>query len=189
LQANVNFSMEIGHFEPGADGDHDAVDAPCFSGPDDLIPGCLGADTDFDGPSYRHVWPNGSRNVASPVSIRSVRGGGIGPLSRSDDGTFDHPFPIMHIESTVADSEDTCQVNGVGCVVPPQGAIFYPFYSLQESGDDARTCALVFGEFSGPGIDDFGRDRQYGTSNLPWFFGQNSSGPRANPCIPQTGLD
>jgi hypothetical protein len=189
LQANVNFSMEIGHFEPGADGDHDADDAPCFSGPDDLIPGCLGADTDFDGPSYRHDWPNGARNVASPVAIRSVRGGGIGPLSRSDDGTFDRPFPIMQIESTVADSEDTCQVNGVGCVVPPKGAIFYPFYSLLESGDNSRSCVLVFGEFSGPGIDDFGRDRQYGTSNLPWFFGQNSSGPRANPCIPQKGLD
>jgi hypothetical protein len=70
----------------------------------------------------------------------------------------------MQIETTVPDSEDTCQINGVGCVVPPSGALFYPFYALQESGDDSRTCALVFGEFSGPGIDDFGRDKQYGTS-------------------------
>jgi len=186
LQANINFSMELGHFEPGPNGDNDSDDAPCFTGPGDLIPGCLGADTDFDGPSYRFDWPDGvSRNRATPVAIRSVRGGGIGPLSWSEgDSSFDQPFPIMQFEATISDSETTCQPNGVGCLVPPQGARFYPFYALQQS---RGSCALLFGDYSGPGINNFGGDAQYGPSNLPWFFGQNSGGPVANPCIPESG--
>ena len=39
LQVNINFAMEIGHFTPGANGDGDADDAPCFPGP--TLAGCL----------------------------------------------------------------------------------------------------------------------------------------------------
>jgi len=188
LQANINFSMEIGHFEPGAHGDKDSDDAPCFTGPDDLIAGCLGADLDFDGPSYLADWPDGTSSHATSVAIRSPHGGGIGPISWSDeDGSYDQPFPIVHIESTVADSEASCQSDGVGCVVPPRPARFYPYYALLGDGADTSSCALVFGNFKGPGVNNFGRDQQYGASNLPWFFGQNSSGPRANPCMPRAG--
>jgi hypothetical protein len=42
----------------------------------------------------------------------------------------------------------------------------------------------MFGNLSGAGIDNFGGDAQYGTPNLPWFFGTISSGPVRNPCIP-----
>jgi hypothetical protein len=48
---------------------------------------------------------------------------------------------------------------------------------------------MVFGNLTGPGIQTFGRDAQYGPANLSWFFGQNSGGPRVNPCMPQTGDD
>ena len=48
-------------------------------------------------------------------------------------------------------------------------------------------CTLLFGDFRGPDINNFGRDAQYGASNLYWFFGQNSGGPRSNPCIPNPG--
>jgi hypothetical protein len=44
---------------------------------------------------------------------------------------------------------------------------------------------LLFGNFSGTDINDFGGDAQYGAPNLYWFFGQNSGGPQSNPCIPQ----
>jgi hypothetical protein len=198
LQANINFSMEIGHFTPGAKGDNDADDAPCFPGP--TLAGCLdlalGGDLDFDGTSYLTDWPDGTRNHATSLAIRSVSGGGIGPLSRSDDsGGYDQPFPIIQIETDVSSSESTCQSNGVGCVVPPVGARFYPFYALKGGGNggngggggDEGSCTLLFGNFSGTGVDNFGRDKQYGTSNLSWFFGQNSNGPQANPCIPKTG--
>ena len=185
LQANVNFAMEIGHFET-ADGDSD--DAGCFPGP--TVAGCLGSDVDFDGTSYLFDWPDGTRNNATSIAIHSVKGGGIGPLSMSDDtGKYDQPFPIIHIQTTVSASESTCQPNGVGCVVPPVGAQFYPFYAVardreNDEGDDGQSCALLFGNFSGHDINNLGGDAQYGPSNLPWFFGQNSGGPRSNPCIP-----
>jgi hypothetical protein len=135
-------------------------------------------------------WPDGPRNNATSIAIHSVKGGGIGPLSLSDDtGKYDQPFPIIQFETDVSASEQTCQPNGVGCVVPPVGAQFYPFYAVasdreNDEGGDGQSCALLFGNFSGHDINNFGGDAQYGPSNLPWFFGQNSGGPRSNPCIP-----
>jgi hypothetical protein len=79
-----------------------------------------------------------------------------------------------------AASEAACQPNGVGCVVPPRGARFYPFFALTSN----PTCALLFGNFSGRGIDNFGGDAQYGAPNLVHYFGQNTSGPVTNPCTP-----
>lgn len=186
LQANINLAVEIGHFEiPNNDSD----DPPCFPGPN--IAGCIGADLDFDGTSYQFDWPDGTRNHATSIAIHSVEGGGIGPMSPTDDtGDYDRPFPIFQLETDVPASETTCQPNGVGCVVPPVGAQFYPFYAIamngndDNEGDDRGNCALLFGNFSGPNILDFRRDEQYGASNLYWFFGTNSGGPRANPCIP-----
>ncbi len=190
LQANVNFSMEIGHFEVGAKGDKDSDDPPCLNDPSDLIPGCLtqNGDTDFDGVSYQPVWPDGTTSHATSVAIRSVHGGGVGPISWSDrDGEYSQPFGIVQFETTVSDSEQSCQSDGNGCDVPPKRARFYPFYALQQSGNDISSCALLFGNFNGSGINNFGRDQQYGPANLPWFFGQNSSGPVVNPCTPMAG--
>ena len=201
LQANIDFAVEIGHFTPGAKGDMDADDAPCFPGP--TVAGCLnlalGGDLDFDGSSYRFDWPDGTRNNATSLAIRSVSGGGIGPLSRADDsGNYSRPFPIVFFQTDVSASETTCQPNGVGCVVPPVGAKFYPFFSLvgastdrtdRTDRGDAEGCTLLFGNFSGSGVNDFGRDKQYGASNLSWFFGQNTGGPRVNPCIARMGED
>jgi hypothetical protein len=186
LQANVNIAVEIGHFTPGANGDGDADDAPCFPGP--TVAGCynlaIGGDLDFDGTSYLADWPNGTLHNATSFALRSVHGGGVGPLSRSEDG-YTQPYPIIQIETDVSASEQTCQTNGVGCDVPPVGAKFYPFYALTGSSD-AGNCALLFGNFSGGGVDNFGGTKQYGAANLPWFFGQNTNGPQANPCIPHS---
>jgi hypothetical protein len=188
LQANIDFAVEIGHFEPGANGDNDSDDGPCFPGP--TVAGCVGADVDFDGTSYRFDWPDGTRNKATSLAIRSVAGGGIGPLSLAgDSGSYSQPFPIVFFQTDVAASEQTCQANGVGCVAPPVGAQFYPYYALAGNSNQmgySGGCALLFGNFSGGGVNNFGRDKQYGASNLPWFFGQNSSGPQVNPCTPQT---
>ena len=136
LQANINFSMEIGHFTPGPNGDGDAFEAPCFSGP--TVPGCIGADADFDGTSYLRDWPDGTRANATSIGITSVAGGLIGPLSMSDDTrNYDQPFPIVQFETTVSASEALCQRDGVGCTVPPAGAKFYPFFALiGGQGDD-----------------------------------------------------
>jgi hypothetical protein len=178
LQANVNFDVEIGHFTPGVNGDNDADDAPCFPGP--TVAGCLGADTDFDGSSYLLDWPDGTTNNATSLSLTSVLGSGIGPLSVSGRGVYDQTYPQVQFETDVGASESHCKSSGVGCLVPPIHAQFYPFYSLSTS----NSCALQFGNLSGAGIDNFGGDAQYGTPNLAWFFGTNSSGIRPNPCNP-----
>jgi hypothetical protein len=193
LQANINFAMEIGHFTPGSNGDNDADDAPCFPGP--TLAGCIGADTDFDGTSYLRDWPDGTRAHATSIAIGSVAGHGIGPLSLSAaTGHYDQPFPIVQFETEVSASEAACQPNGVGCVVPPSGAQFYPFFALtgvrgDDHGEDGhRNCTLLFGNFSGRNIDTLGGDTQYGAPNLSWFFAQNTSGPVSNPCIPEVSL-
>jgi hypothetical protein len=36
----------------------------------------------------------------------------------------------------------------------------------------------------GSPFNTFGRDKQYFTPNLYWFFGQDTAGPMANPCLP-----
>lgn len=177
LQANVNIAVEIGHFTPGANGDNDKDDAPCFPGP--TVAGCLGADVDFDGTSYLADWPDGTSNNATSFSLGSVLGNGIGPLSVSGEGKFDQPYSQIQFETEVAASETTCHPNANGCVVPPRPAAFYPFYSLSTS----RGCALMFGNFGGTN-NNFGGDAQYGPPNVAWFFATNSSGIQDNPCIP-----
>ena len=184
LQANINLAVEIGHFTPGANGDNDADDQPCFPGP--TVAGCLGADVDFDGTSYRFDWPDGTRRTATSLVV-SNPAGGFGPLTRSDNG-FNQSYPIFQWETDVSASEAGCGSNGVGCLVPPPGAQFYPFFAVgsgDRDGNRERACTLVFGNISAPGFNTYGRDGQYGTPNLSWFFGQNSSGPLANSCVQQ----
>lgn len=189
LQANVNFSAEIGHFTPGVNGDNDADDPPCFPGP--TAAGCIGADTDFDGSSYIADWPDLTTNNATSVIIQSVRGDGIGPMSFSPGGGYTRPYPRIQIETEVAANVPTCQPSGAGCVVPPVGAAFYPFYSVKRRGTKSdsipgnpSSCALEFGNITSDGFDDLGEAAQYGTPNLPWFFATLSSGIQRNPCVP-----
>jgi hypothetical protein len=190
LQADINVAVEIGHFTPGSNGDGDDDDPPCFPGP--TVAGCLnlaqGGDIDFDGTSYRLDWPDGSHHTATSLAITNPQGG-LGPLSQSPSGgDFNQSYSIFQFETDVSASEATCQPNGEGCVVPPAGAKFYPYYSIADGSNGGQTgCTLMFGNISGAGIKTYGRDAQYGTPNLSWFFGQNSSGPVANPCLPQTG--
>lgn len=184
LQANVGFAIETGHFEPGINGDGDADDAPCFPGP--TLPGCLnlvqGGDIDFDGTSYLPDWPDGTKNNATSLQISSITGNGFGPLSAPrGSSNYTSAYPALQFETDVLASESTCNPDGTGCTVPP-GAVFYPFYAQSGSGS---SCNFTFGnDIRGATTNDFGRDAQYGTPNLPWFFGTASGGLRPNPCIP-----
>ena len=186
LQANVGFASEIGHFTPGINGDADADDPPCFSGP--TLPGCLnfaqGGDIDFDGTSYLPDWPDGTKNTPTSLQISSASGNGFGPLSAPrGSSTYTSGYPSFQFETDVLASESTCTPSGAGCTVPPSGAAFYPFFA--QSGQGA-SCNFTFGnDIRGATVNDFGRDAQYGTPNLPWFFGTASGGIRTNPCIPQ----
>jgi hypothetical protein len=185
LQANVGFAVETGHFTPGVNGDADADDAPCFPGP--TLPGCInlatGGDLDFDGSSYVADWPDGTHNNATSLQISAANGKGLGPLSAPrGSNDYTHGYPALQFETDVLASESTCTPSGAGCTVPPPGAQFYPFYA--QSGHGA-SCNFTFGnDIRGATVNDFGRDTEYGTPNLPWFFGTASGGIRPNPCIP-----
>jgi hypothetical protein len=181
LQANVGFAVETGHFIPGANGDKDADDAPCFPGP--TLAGCIGADVDFDGTSYLPDWPDGTKNNATSLQISSESGNGFGPLSAPNGSSnYTHGYPAFQFETDVLASESTCMPSGAGCTVPPPGAVFYPFYAQSGKGVN---CNFTFGnDIRGATINDFGRDVEYGTPNLPWFFGTASGGIRPNPCTP-----
>lgn len=186
LQANANVAVEIGHFTPNRHGDRDLDDQPCFPGP--TVPGCLSfhhvGDIDFDGSSYLADWPDGTSNNASPTQFTSVLPSGIGPVSgpNASGGPYVSGYATMQIETDAPASESSCMPSGSGCVIPPQGAAFYPFYAL---GSVEGRCILTFGnDGARQTVNDFGKDAQYGMSNVAWFFGTNSSGLRANPCTP-----
>jgi hypothetical protein len=185
LQANVNVAVEIGHFIPGRHGDTDKDDQPCFPGP--TVPGCLdfkhGGDIDFDGSSYRVDWPDGTANNATPLQFGTVLGRGIGPISGpSGDGPYVNGYGSVQIETDAPASESGCMPSGAGCVIPPPGAAFYPFYATSSV---ASRCLLTFGnDIAEQTVNDFGKDAQYGSSNVAWFFGTNSGGQRSNPCPP-----
>lgn len=178
LQANVGFSIETGHFQLGANGDGDSDDALCFPGP--TLAGCIGSDVDFDGTSYIPDWPDGTRNNATSLQIGSIFGNGMGPVSAArGTSNYKDTYPAFQLETDILASESTCTPTGAGCTVPPPGAAFYPFYA------QSSNCTFTFGnDIRGATVNDFGRDVQYGTPNLPWFFGTASGGLQANPCTP-----
>lgn len=184
LRTTVGFAVEIGHFQPGPNGDGDSDDPPCFPSP--KPGGCLGANLEFDGTSYLPDWANGKSNTPTPLRLSSVSGNGFGPLSApygSDDYT--HGYSSYQFETDVGASESTCMPGGSGCVVPPPGAVFYPFFA--QSGKGA-SCSFTYGnDIRGSTTNDFGRDQQYGTPYLQWFFGTNSGGVVPNPCTPHGG--
>jgi len=203
-RVNASFAIEIGHFESR---DADADDRFCFPqspvmGP--LVAGCFGTDFDFDGGSYLRDWPDGTRANATSIGITSSRGPGIGPLSASKNhlgrDVYIHPFTILQFETGVSATDPTCTpANLSNCTVPPKGSTFYPFYALRTGeGDDRRHgreddkaegCVLIFGNFSGRGINNFGGDAQYGSPDVARAFAEHVSSLQLNPCLPRFDRD
>jgi hypothetical protein len=188
LFGNVTFATEMGHFELGANADADSDDSECFNGP--TIAGCLdfssGGDLDYDGPPYLPDWPDGSRKHPSPVLIGALNGRGVGPMSSTYDGSeYSDPYPTIQFKTDVPLSESYCNFgSGVGCVVPPTQAAFYPFYSQLGRGSD---CRMTIGnDIPGLTTNDFGKDTQYGSYALvDGYYGFGNFGPMIpNPCTP-----
>jgi hypothetical protein len=154
---NVAYSDEIGHFEyctgvdtktgtchgssvndpAGLDGD----DAGCFSPSQSYlvrIGGCIATDVDFDGVGYQPgAWPgNGNdANTPTPIIFTSPLFNGA---QNYDRVAFETDLPRIEIPSCN-------RTTGAGCVNPPNGANFYPFYNASTSGGQ---CAWYEG---GPG--------------------------------------
>jgi len=125
-------------------------------------------DLDFGGSSYITDWPDGS-----PTH----------PTSFAYGGPFSHgkSYPLVQFETDAAGSENDCNVStGAGCVVPPTGAAFYPFWSIGRSGTSG--CVWNFGnDLPGRTITDFGRDLQYGTPHIARYGGTLTSAVMPNP--------
>lgn len=194
LQANVNFAVETGHFELP---DGDADDTECSTGA--TISGCIdfssGGDLDFDGPPYLADWPDGSRNHPRPLYLGALNGMGVGPMSFGSSGSGNPSgYPNIQFKTDVALSDYQCNaVTGAGCMVPPNGAAFYPYFvqlgsneNGNQNGDGGSApCRFAFGADLPGTTNDFGKDRQYGpfTTVLPVVYG-NAGPVMRNPCTP-----
>ncbi|HEY6677266.1 MAG TPA: hypothetical protein VI411_00015 [Actinomycetota bacterium] len=164
---NVAFSDEIGHFEycdranvhgkcvnPGVGEDKkDGDDVACFNADESLlveIGGCIATDNDFDGVSYQPNWPGTGATPAldaalNPTSILFTSptfGGG----QNFDRVGFEADLPRIE----AADFGGICdRSTGTGCVNPPAGSNFYPFYSTRNDG--AVGCFWQLGGANIPG--------------------------------------
>lgn len=129
-------------------------------------------DLDFDGSSYQADWPDGSRG--HPTSFEY-----LGPFTGGG-----HPYPTVQFETNVPASEILCNTQtGAGCTAVPEGAAFYPFWSLGKSSvSHSGSCVWNFGNvIRGATVQSFGRTAQYGTPNLARFGGTLTSSPIPNP--------
>jgi len=220
---NVAYSDEIGHFEHcnaldanfncavagSDDATLDADDLFCVPGEDSLlvhINGCFASDDDFDGPSYQNDWPGTNPNSKVDQRLHPE------PLLFSSPTTVrGHDYPTIAFEADLPGLESTCDTStGVGCVNPPAGSQFYPFFSnrrvgaadqssmdfsTQKSGDDKGSCVWQEGgDFIRGTIRDFGGSAatEYGTLLQTAFpdagfttvqlFENFNSGDLPNPC-------
>lgn len=139
-------------------------------------------DLDFDGISYQKTsWPNGTSST--PTSFRYV-----GPFDPSGN-----PYPSIQFETDAAGSEFLCNLfDGNLCLAPPLAAKFYPFFTMtNKTGQNvgtslfpAHTCVWNFGNtIKNVTTSAFGKDAQYGSTNVARFAGTVISPIISNPEI------
>jgi len=161
---NISFSDEIGHFEycnsvTGGFGpcNSDAANDPPSPNVDDefcfdpssipagyiQIGGCVDGDADFDGVSYKKVWPGTFRNPIldeqfhpQPIIFSS-------PLFTDSSGhrenysrvAFETDMPRIEFATNPPCQRHLSNPSdpnpGSGCVNPPVGADFYPIFSIR----------------------------------------------------------
>jgi hypothetical protein len=195
------FAMELGHNEQG---DNDSDDGPCSLGP--VVPACYGQDTDYDGTSYVHDWPGSRKHTtATSLKIQSAEGGGIGPLSASDNRRdYDGVYDRIQFETTANVGNPDCVAEPATCSVhlPFDGMAFYPFFALNEhdighlksvikvglgrkNNEREDVCSLLFGEFPNTReTNNFGGVAQYGVPDAPRNRLLLISDVQPNPCVP-----
>jgi hypothetical protein len=180
---NVAFSDEIGHFEhcnaldanfncavPGSDdATLDDDDVFCVPGTDSLlvkINGCFASDDDFDGPSYQNDWPGTNPNPKVDQQLHPQ------PLLFTTPTTNGgHPYPTIAFEADLPAIEAQCStVTGVGCVNPPPGSQFYPFYSNRRLDDNGKVDFLS-GNSGGDNGNDNGNNANDDNHSCIWQEG------------------
>jgi hypothetical protein len=169
------------------------------------IGGCLNTDGDFDSVSYNFTWPGSISNPtadqllnAQPVRFTSPLSGGRQftsmafesniSRSESDDTEFGKNTPCQRHITNPADPHP-----GVGCVNPPPGANFYPFYTTIQSGGSCwwqQGGPYIPGttnEFGGSAHAEYGPLRVISYPTAPFGtvttrYNDFRSDQRANPC-------
>jgi hypothetical protein len=129
--------------------------------------GCMGADADFDGVPYRNdTWPGSFKNPAQDALFHAQPVIFSSPLLTDSNGKLTN-FNRVAFETDLPRVEGgttpPCQRHlanpadkhpGHGCVNPPKGAAFYPFYSTRL---DASGCQWQEGgPFLPATLDNFG---------------------------------
>lgn len=193
---NIAFSDETGHFElcnkvatgsqtcaqagAGETSGKDGDDIGCFDASSStfvLLAGCLGSDVDFDGVEYQNTWPGTFANPARDAALHPTS------ILFTSPSTNGQPYARVGFETDLPRVEDLtnppCQRHlsnpadpspGSGCVNPPAGANFYPFYT---TGTANGTCVWQLGGANIPGTTNtFGGDSasEFGTVPLALFY-------------------
>jgi hypothetical protein len=150
------------------------------------IGGCLYTDGDFDGSSYDHAWPGSISDPAADQLLNPQPIRFTSPTSHGQDFTsmaFEADLPRIESDDTAFGVKTPCQRHitnpadpdpGKGCVNPPPGAHFYPFYSTTSV---AGKCWWQFGgpyiphtthEFGGSSKAEFGKLFVLGYPTAPY---------------------
>jgi hypothetical protein len=196
---NVAFSDEIGHFEycdaikeeggdctSNAEDELDGDDTGCFSALSSLlvpITGCIATDNDFDGVSYQPVWPGTNPNRGQDEKYHPSSVVFSSPLFNATQNYSRVAFEADLPRIEAADFGGNCnRFTGVGCVNPPPGSNFYPFYTTGTSTQNSNSKTSCIWQLGGANIK--------GTTNT---FGGNSAAefgpllfsfyPNPNPAI------
>ena len=144
-----------GPYETATDKSFEPNELLCFKKGDthggtvarNLATGCdvLFGDGDYDGSPYWADWPHAPAPGPFPSPFRQQQ-----PTSAG------HRYSQIQF-MTNAPQSNCNPFTGKGCVVPPKGAHFYPYFTLAKADG---TCVWEFGNM--PTGHTFGRDRQYG---------------------------
>jgi hypothetical protein len=153
--------------KPGLD-DAQCIDPGFLAGTGLIaIGGCIDGDADFDGVSYRkNTWPGSFRDFVQDALFHTEPVMFSSPLFKDRRGHLEN-FSRVAFEADLPRIEGgttpPCQRHlsnpadkhpGHGCVNPPKGAAFYPFYSTRL---DSHGCLWQLGGPFIPGtLDDFG---------------------------------
>jgi hypothetical protein len=216
---NIAFSDEIGHFEycdsadantlnclvPGGnDKTLDSDDIICATPDNGFVPpgfqqvgGCIFSELDFDGVPYGFNWPGTAANHHNDEQMHAQPIRFTSPLFLDREGELRN-YDRVAFETNVNDFEPGCDfiVTGNGCVVPPPGVPFYPFYTTRS--DDNCTWqeggAFIPGtenNFGGSASSEFGPPLfllfQTGPSSAGFFVNDNRQTLNHNPCKSEVG--
>jgi hypothetical protein len=194
---NVAFSDEIGHFEycssvsrqggrctqAGSDPfDSTICFAPPYGSPVQAtkvkIGGCIATDVDFDGVTYQPNWPGATGNAGLEASLHPTPVRFTSPLFNGTQNysrvAFEADLPRIEIPA-FSPNNNCDRSTGAGCVNPPNGANFYPWYTTASVGGH---CVWQLGGGSIPGTTNtFGGSSTTGFGPLLFFTYPGPAGP------------